>query len=196
MHERIFDMFTRVDHELTRRTGGLGIGLALSRKLVELHGGRIWARSAGTGKGSEFVIRLPAARAAAAVAAAPGAGMPASAPRRVLVVDDNVDAAESLAMLLETLGHDVRLAHDGGSALALVEADPPDVILLDIGLPVVDGFTVAQRLRGDRRFAGMRIVALSGYGRDQDLARGRDAGFDEHLVKPVDVGRLRAAMQC
>jgi CheY-like chemotaxis protein len=99
-------------------------------------------------------------------------------------------------MLLETLGHDVRLAHDGASALALVEADPPDVILLDIGLPVVDGFTVAQRLRGDRRFAAMRIVALSGYGRDQDLARGRDAGFDEHLVKPVDVGRLRAAMRC
>jgi len=97
-------------------------------------------------------------------------------------------------MLLRTLGHEVRLAHDGAAALATIEADPPDVVLLDIGLPVVDGYAVVRRLRSDERFTALRIVALSGYGRDQDVARGREAGFDLHLVKPVDVERLRAAV--
>lgn len=193
--ETIFEMFTQVpDHRVRTGGGGLGIGLSLSRQLVELHGGTIQAHSEGLGKGSEFTLRLPLAPAAAATAPRRTVPEEDSPGRRVLVVDDNVDAAESLRVMLELKGHDVRVAHDGAAALDAAERFGPEVVLLDIGLPRMDGYEVARRIRAMPGGEKLRLVALTGWGQEDDKRRAREAGFDEHLTKPVDSDLLVARM--
>jgi signal transduction histidine kinase/DNA-binding response OmpR family regulator len=198
----VFDLFTQGDHSLDRSAGGLGIGLTLVHRLVGLHGGTVTAASDGPGCGSEFTIRLPlVAETGIATmstngshpiqaAAPPPAGDPCHG-RRVLVVDDNVDGADSLGRLLQLDGHHVRLAHDGPTALAAADEFRPDAIVLDIGLPGMDGFEVARRLRGRVDTPPAMLVAVTGYGRTEDRRRSREAGFDHHLVKPVDLDQLR-----
>jgi two-component system, chemotaxis family, CheB/CheR fusion protein len=188
----MFELFAQGDRSLARSEGGLGIGLTLVKSLVEMHGGSVSASSGGPGAGSEFTVRLPAA-------VAPQAG-PSSSPRaagraatqaaRILVVDDNADSARGLSRLLKLLGHDVRTAHDGTEAIAAVRSHRPDVVLLDIGLPGMDGYEVARRLRDDAGCRDATIIGISGYGQEEDRRRGRDAGFDHHLVKPVDYDAL------
>jgi CheY-like chemotaxis protein len=171
-----------------------GIGLTLARRLLEMHGGTIAAFSEGEGRGSEFVVRLPTIPApTAAGEPAPGA---ATAPprRRILVVDDNVDAAQSLAMLLEMSGNETRLVHDGGAVAEVTEAYRPEVVLLDIGLPTLDGFEVCRRLRARPDAASLSIIAMTGWGQDEDRRKSREAGFDGHLVKPVDFEQLERVM--
>ncbi|MBC7453784.1 MAG: response regulator [Massilia sp.] len=188
---RIFDLFTQAERSLDRSQGGLGIGLCLVRRLVELHGGSVEAHSI-VGQGSEFIVRLPAM---------PVAGSPppmaADVVRlaekfcRILIVDDNVDLARSQATLLEVVGHAVRIAYDGPSALEIAIDDRPDVVLLDIGLPGMSGFDVARRIRQHPAIKEMVLIAMTGYGQDADRQRSREAGFDHHLVKPVDFGKLQ-----
>lgn len=187
----IFELFTQAECSLDRSQGGLGIGLSLVQRLVELHGGSVVAHSK-PGRGSEFVVRLPLMQAAVPTANAPVAEIAAaqSGGLHIMVVDDNVDAAESLAVLLEMTGHSVRLAYDGPSALEAVMAYRPDVLLLDIGLPGLDGFEVAQRIRRQSALNQVTLVALTGYGQDSDRQRAFDAGFDYHLVKPADFGEI------
>ena len=189
---RAFDLFAQGTRSLDRAQGGLGIGLTMVRTLVKMHGGSVVAFSEGPGRGSELVVRLPLAPSAAPVPAgpAPAAREAAGVPLRVLVVDDNVDAAMVLAALLRLLGHEVTVAHDGPAALAAAAAAPPDLVLLDIGLPGMDGHAVAARLRaaGHARAA---LVAVTGYGREEDVRRSREAGFDYHLVKPVSLAELQ-----
>jgi signal transduction histidine kinase/CheY-like chemotaxis protein len=186
----VFDMFTQVDRASRRTQGGLGIGLTLVRSLVELHGGRVEARSDGVGAGSEFIVRLPLA--AGAPARAETAVTPQQLPaRRVLIVDDNRDAADMLAALLTRLGSTVHTVHAGGAALSALESFRPEVILLDIGMPGMDGFEVARCVRADPRYRETLLIALTGWGQEQDLQRSRAAGFDHHLIKPPDIDRLR-----
>jgi two-component system CheB/CheR fusion protein len=194
--ERAFDLFAQGARALDRGESGLGVGLTLVRRLVELHGGRVTATSEGPGKGSEFVVRLPAladapARAAEAPAVPTDGGRGASR-RRVLVVDDNVDTARATALLLEADGHAVETAHDGRKALDVARAFRPEVVLLDIGLPGMNGYAVARALRADAALGAARLIAVSGYGRESDRALAREAGFDEHVVKPVDPDALSA----
>jgi PAS domain S-box-containing protein len=182
---RVFDLFMQGDRPLDRTLGGLGIGLTVARRLVDLHGGRIEALSAGAGAGSEFVVRL---RALPAVEELPITARPSPYGGRaahVLIVEDNPDAAEALSMLLAVLGHRVRVAHDGLAALDAVRTHHPEVVLVDIGLPGMDGYEVARRIRADATAGHPMLVALTGYGRDEDKRRSADAGFDHHLVKPV-----------
>jgi PAS domain S-box-containing protein len=188
----VFDLFAQADKSLDRAQGGLGIGLALVRRLVELHGGRVEARSGGCGQGAEFLVRLPVPRGPEPQRAdAGGAAEPHAATRaRVLVVEDNVDAADALAMLLEVLGHSVQVAHDGLAALEAMQRTRPDVMLVDIGLPGIDGFEVARRVRAAQTGRSILLVALTGYGRDEERERTRAAGFDHHLTKPVEVDAL------
>jgi CheY-like chemotaxis protein len=188
----VFDLFTQADHTLDRSQGGLGIGLTLVKTLAEMHGGSVTASSPGLGRGSEFTVRLPRAPADVAPAPLPVArGAIGGARRRVLVVDDNVDAAHSLARLLEAAGHDVSAVYDGLAALSQASQLRPDVILLDIGLPGLDGYEVARRLRSRPETAAALLVALTGYGQDEDRRRSQEAGFDHHLVKPVERGSLQ-----
>jgi PAS domain S-box-containing protein len=193
---RIFDLFVQGDHTLARSLGGLGIGLTLAKRLVEMHGGTVTATSAGAGTGSEFLVRLPLARQAdraGAQAAAPHTQVRARArARRVLVVDDNVDAAESIARLLRLAGHRVECSYDGESALEAAQQAAPDIVLLDIGLPGIDGYEVARRLRALPQFRSTALIALTGYGQKADRESSRQAGFDHHLTKPVDPERLEA----
>jgi signal transduction histidine kinase len=189
MLSKVFDLFTQVDRSLDRSQGGLGIGLTLVRRLVEMHGGRVQATSAGPGLGSEFVVRLPAIPVEhPAHPADNGTTVERRAPAscRVLVVDDNVDAAESLAMLLRFNGHEVRLAFDGPGALDAAVAFLPELVLLDIGLPGMDGFEVARRLRTGSNAREVLLVAMTGYSQEEYQRKSREAGFDYHLVKPVD----------
>jgi CheY-like chemotaxis protein/anti-sigma regulatory factor (Ser/Thr protein kinase) len=191
MLPRIFEPFVQSDRVLHQSQGGLGIGLTLARQLVEMHGGTVTAHSEGPGKGSEFIVRLPALSQQQPIPGARtagGSGKPVGAApqRRILVVDDNVDAAESLALLLRLEGHDVRVAHDGPAALAAVEADPPDLVFLDIGMPVMNGYDVAQRLRQRPGLEKLVLVAVTGWGQEEDRRRSQEAGFDHHLVKPVE----------
>jgi signal transduction histidine kinase/CheY-like chemotaxis protein len=185
---RVFDLFMQADVPLERREG-LGIGLTLARSLVERHDGRLSAYSAGLGAGTEFVIRLPALTTAGSESPSPQtdapAPAPAPAPRRVLVVDDNHDSAQLIALLLGFLGHEVRLAHDGLEAVQAAASFQPHVVLLDIGLPTLNGYEAARRIRTQ---PGMQpvLVALTGWGLDEDRERSAAAGFDAHLVKPVD----------
>ena len=193
----IFDMFTQVDGNLVRSQGGLGIGLALVRSLVEMHGGTVEAKSDGPGKGSEFVIRLPLVSDERKQQDNDGANSArsmtgtASPEFRILVVDDNKDAAESLAKLLKILGNEVRVAHDGPSALEEATAFRPNAVLLDIGLPGMSGHDVARRMRQMAEVKDAVLIAQTGWGQDEDRRQSEEAGFDAHLVKPVDPGELR-----
>jgi PAS domain S-box-containing protein len=189
--ERVFDMFVQGRAPLKRIVGGLGIGLALARKIAELHGGALEAQSEGPGKGSVFTLRLALARTqqVASPAAAEREPAPHAAAQRVLVVDDNADAAGTLEMLLRSLGHETRVVHDGAEALRLARDFKPDVVLLDLGMPGLDGYEVARRLRA-MKGAALRIIAVTGWGQEADRQRSREAGFDLHLVKPVEATEL------
>jgi PAS domain S-box-containing protein len=192
MLPKVFDLFTQAEQTIDRAQGGLGIGLTLVRRLVELHHGSVTALSAGPGRGSEFVVRLPiltAPPAPTAVAAPPAVDQQPG--RRILVVDDNEDSAESLAMVLRLLGHEVQTVYDGPTALEAALRQQPEIILLDIGLPGLDGLEVARRLRLDYGLIDAVLIAMTGYGQDEDRRRSLEAGFNAHLVKPVDFGELR-----
>jgi PAS domain S-box-containing protein len=187
--DSIFDMFTQIERSREQAQGGLGIGLTLVRRLVQMHGGTIEASSAGEGKGSQFVVRLPIVHEPATAVAAAVAPREIP-PRRILVVDDNQDAAASLSMLLELDGHQIIAAHDGAAAYEAAETHRPEVVLLDIGLPVLDGYEVCRRIRQEPWGRGILLVALTGWGQAEDRHRTRDAGFDAHLVKPVSYDAL------
>jgi len=186
---KLFEMFRR-----GQESPGLGIGLALSRKLAEMHGGHLEARSDGPGRGAEFTLRLAIANAA------PAAETSIAVPRtlaavRVLVVDDNEDAADTLELLLRHLGVQVSVAYDGNTALEEFDRYRPSAVFVDIGMPQMDGYELARRLRERPANAGTMIVGLSGWGQEEDLRRGRDAGFDHHLTKPADISALRALLE-
>ncbi len=195
MLPRVFEMFVQADDLADRTQGGLGLGLSLVKSLVELHGGRVDASSAGPGKGSAFTVRLPVAPAAERLAARDHDGLATGGRpprRRVLVVDDNVDAAVSLGRVLTRIyGQDVCVAHDGPSALRSAEEFRPEIVLLDIGMPGMDGYEVARHLRGRPDSSGATLVALTGWGQESDRQKSRLAGIDHHLVKPVEPETLR-----
>jgi signal transduction histidine kinase len=191
---RIFDRFVQGAQNLDRAQGGLGLGLTIAHTLVTLHGGTLEAHSDGVGRGSEFVIRLATSTAAPSEPLqAPGSGPVAAAGRRVLIVDDNTDAADTLAELLGGMGHHTHVAYDGLSALQAAPRFAPEIALVDIGLPVMDGYELARRLR--RELQRCRLVAVTGYGQEDDRRRSFAAGFDEHLVKPVRAETLRRVME-
>ena len=199
----IFDMFTQLNHQTGRTQGGLGIGLALVRKLLEMHGGAVSAFSEGNGQGSEFLITLPVipdevnaanGRAAGASESEPGEFLP-QVRRRILVADDNSDALESLATLLELSGHEVFSAANGALALESAERHLPEVALLDIGMPKLDGYEVARRIRAQPWGRRITLVALTGWGQESDRRRSGEAGFDSHLVKPLDLDKLTALLE-
>jgi CheY-like chemotaxis protein/anti-sigma regulatory factor (Ser/Thr protein kinase) len=193
----IFEMFSQVERSTERSSGGLGIGLALVKGLVEMHGGTVTAASEGPGKGSTFTVRLPAL-------GHPADPLPDALPddatietgpiRRILVVDDNRDAAESMAMMLRLLGNDVATAHDGMEAVATAERFRPQVILMDVGMPRLDGYEATRRIRARPGGAAVTVIALTGWGQDGDKQRSQEAGCDGHLVKPVDLTDLKALL--
>ena len=192
----IFDMFTQVDRESERSQGGLGIGLTLVKRLAEMHGGSIEARSAGEGQGSEFIVRLPVLSKPALAAQTGSTIAPESSPQRsILVVDDNRDSADSLAMLLEITGNKTYLAHDGVEAIEAIEKHRPQVVLLDIGLPKMDGHEVCRRVRKQPWGKDILVIALTGWGQDDDRRKSEEAGFNGHLVKPVDYDQLLALLR-
>jgi two-component system CheB/CheR fusion protein len=191
----IFEIFTQSQRSLARSQGGLGIGLSVAKNLVEMHGGTLEARSEGPGKGSEFIVRLPVDDSDPAHAQ--GQSFPKEPtqtsegkPMHVLIVDDNEDTTETAALLFGAWDHEIRVAHTGPEALLVASDFEPEVILLDIGLPEMDGYEVARRLRQDPRFKDTLMIAVSGYGRNTDQQLSREAGFDEHLTKPVDLKTL------
>jgi PAS domain S-box-containing protein len=188
---RIFDLFVQASRTIDRAHGGLGIGLTLVQRLVTLHGGRIEARSDGGGRGSEFLVRLPVLDGSCTEPPKTGFLARTDKPRRMLIVDDNVDAAESMAMLQQLRGHDTRTAHTGPAAVELAAAFEPEVVLLDIGLPGMDGYQVARRVRAMPGMEKVFLVAMTGYGSDEDRRRAKEAGFDEHMAKPADLELLR-----
>ncbi|WKB52091.1 hybrid sensor histidine kinase/response regulator [Eleftheria terrae] len=196
MQAAIFEMFMQVDKSLERGRAGLGVGLTLARQLVELHGGTLEVHSAGVGQGSEFVVRLPLS-AAAPAAVLPEELPPAAAllPLRILLADDNVDFVSSLASMLEPMGHQVRVAHDGRAALEAALAEPPDIGFFDIGMPGLNGYALAERLRREPRTARMVMVAVTGWGQDSDREQARRAGFDHHLVKPIELNQVLPVLQ-
>jgi len=191
----VFELFTQVEHSLARSQGGLGVGLKLVKELVKVHGGEIEARSEGLGRGSEFVVRLPALKTATTgvVSKLPLPEVP-STPKRILVVDDAADNRDTMEMLLTMYGHTVELAADGEEAVEKVLESRPDVAFVDIGLPKLSGYEVASEIR--RRPGGDRIVliALSGYGQPEDIRKALKAGFDAHLTKPVSSERFKQVL--
>jgi two-component system CheB/CheR fusion protein len=197
MLPRVFDLFRQADRSIDRAQGGLGIGLTLVRHIVELHGGRVEVQSDGLGFGSEFVVVLPVLDAAEFMGVtrkveSPAACEAGTAPsRRILVVDDSVDGAESLALLLRLAGHDVRSSYDGPGALEAAASFRPEVVFLDIGLPGMNGYDTARQLRSRPGMEKSLLVALTGYGREDDRRRAWEAGFDHHLVKPIDFASLQ-----
>ena len=196
LRKHAFDLFMQGPQTRARARGGLGIGLTLVRRLVELHGGTVEALSEGPGKGTEFVVRLPlrlppVADGAPAIAASAAAGP----RRRVLVVDDNVDAAEALGELLRDFGHEVATAHDGAQAIDNARLHRPEIILLDISMPEMDGYEVAKRIRGELGLGDALLIALTGYGEDRHRRLAREAGFDQHVTKPVDASKLEALLK-
>jgi CheY-like chemotaxis protein/two-component sensor histidine kinase len=192
----IFDLFRQGERTLDRSQGGLGIGLTLVRRLVEMHGGRVEAHSAGPGLGATFSVHLPLASPQASQTAAVPVknAQRAAAGLRVLVVDDDPPVSESMCILLELEGHEVRCVLSGDAALELLKTFRPEVVLLDIGLPGQDGYTVARRIRDQPEGNGIRLVAVSGYGHEEAIVRSREAGFDSHLVKPVEPASLLALL--
>jgi CheY-like chemotaxis protein len=198
MLPRVFDLFSQERQSLDRSRGGLGLGLAIVRNLVTLHGGTVSVSSQGRDRGSEFVVRLPRLneRALPPAETGPSASQPGTGekartrPARVLVVDDYALAAESLAMLLQEFGYETRVAHDGATALAVMAQFNPDIALIDIGLPVMDGYEVARAIRSMKQFEKLPLIAVTGYGQSSDRARVREAGFNEHLVKPINAERI------
>ncbi|HET6899530.1 MAG TPA: ATP-binding protein, partial [Vicinamibacteria bacterium] len=189
--ESIFDMFVQVDQSAARSRGGLGIGLTMVKKLVSLHGGEVEAHSEGEGRGATFTVRLPLAAAGSTAVEAVDAARPSSRRRRVLLIEDNVDITDFIRIQLEMWGHDVSVAHDGPSGLEAALSQPPDIALVDVGLPGMDGYELARRIRTDPEAPEIRLVAMTGYGRPEDRARALAAGFDAHLVKPVDPRQLQ-----
>jgi two-component system, sensor histidine kinase len=187
----VFDMFTQVDRSNRRLQGGLGIGLTLVRSLVEMHDGRVSASSEGPGAGSEFVVELPLLSGRVAPADAVDAPAKRVPPRRILLVDDNVDAADTLGLLLTALGATISVAHNGRAALAALDTFEPDTVLLDIGMPEMNGYEVARSIRSAPRHADVLLIALTGWGQQDDQRRSRAAGFDHHLVKPPNMEKLR-----
>jgi two-component system CheB/CheR fusion protein len=190
LRARIFDVFNQGDLSFQNRKGGLGLGLTIVRRLAELHGGSVSAHSEGPGKGSTFVLRLPLAAQTIEADRAQedkAPALPATAPRRILLVEDNVDAAESLTMLLGIEGHRVLVAHDGSSALKIAEAQAPEIVVLDIGLPDMDGYELARRLRDSKPMSKALLIAVTGFGQAADRARSAEAGIDHHFVKPIDL---------
>ncbi|HEV2970200.1 MAG TPA: PAS domain S-box protein [Pirellulales bacterium] len=199
MLPRVFDLFVQANPTVARSEGGLGIGLTLVRRIVELHGGRVSATSSGADQGSEFEVRLPAmVRNQAAARVPEQAAVDVShqpiGRHRVLVVEDNLYAAKSFAALVRLDGHEVQIAHDGPAALEMATAFHPDVILLDIGLPGIDGYEVARQLRAQPEFARTKIIAMTGYGQPEDRRRSKEAGINHHLVKPVKIDFVRALL--
>jgi len=196
----VFEMFTQVDASLDKSRGGLGVGLAIVRRLVEMHGGRVEARSDGPGSGSTFVVHLSRSHEEGAPESARQSRLPSmrssSSPshRRILVVDDNVDLADSLAMMLRMLGHEVRVAHDGAAAIAATETFAPDLVFLDIGMPRMNGYETCRQMRQTANGKEAVVVALSGWGQDHDKQRSREAGMDLHLVKPFDPALLESML--
>jgi CheY-like chemotaxis protein len=192
---QMFELFAQGERSIARSEGGLGLGLTIVQKLAEMHGGSVSAESEGPGRGSAFTVRLPAAPRPAP--ASEGPGTPPRRERRgarILVVDDNADMARGMARLLKLHGNDVSVAYDGPSAVDTARAMRPEFILLDIGLPGMDGYEVARRLREDACCRAAVIIAISGYGQDEDRRRSREAGFDHHLVKPIEFDRLMSLM--
>jgi PAS domain S-box-containing protein len=188
---QVFDLFTQVDDSLERSHSGLGIGLTIVKRLVEMHGGQVTARSEGPGKGTEFVVILPRLATPPAAQRPPDAERAPGPRHRILVVDDNRDAAESMAMMLEFLGHETRAANAGNEALEMVETFRPDTILLDIGMPGMNGYETCRRLRTTSRGREVVVIAVTGWGQDDDRERSREAGFDHHLTKPVELASLQ-----
>jgi len=192
MIERIFDMFIQVDGSLERAHGGLGIGLTLVKRLVEMHNGSVHAASDGPNSGSEFVVRLPIVfELLGEVLESNGEHVAASGKRRILVIDDNENAAHVLGMLLKALGNDVQTAMDGVTGIEVAERFRPDVVLLDIGMPKMNGYETARHIRQQRWGQDMVLAALTGWGQEEDKRRTREAGFDHHFVKPLDVAVLQ-----
>ncbi|MGA7495286.1 MAG: chemotaxis protein CheB [Isosphaeraceae bacterium] len=194
IHE-IFDLFMQVDNSLERSLGGLGIGLTLVKSLTELHAGSVEAHSDGLGEGSEFTVRLPALSSQIESNQAFAVPPLSTPPRKVLIVDDNNDSAEALSRLLRSQGHEVRTALDGASALAVADQFRPDLVLLDIGMPVISGFDIASRLRAKPEFNDVVIIAVSGYGKEDSLDRSREADCDDYAVKPIDLDKLTELMR-
>ncbi|MES2960575.1 MAG: ATP-binding protein [Pseudomonadota bacterium] len=197
MLERVFEMFAQVDRTLDRAQGGLGIGLSLVRSLVALHGGTVSAQSQGLDRGSSFEIRLPAVASSSAPAVNGDAAElkgPERRPLRIMVVDDNVDAANTLAMLLEMNGHALRVEYSARAALTASQAFLPEAVFCDLGMPGMGGHEFASQLRLDRRFASTLLIAVTGWGGDEDRGRSRAAGFDHHLTKPADIDRIEAVL--
>jgi CheY-like chemotaxis protein len=206
MQARIFDLFAQVDNTLSQSHGGLGIGLSLARKLIDMHGGSITCESGGLGKGSTFTARLPLATVVATAAsevalsripaeAHAAAALVPGAAQRVLIVDDNEDAAEALAMMLQFSGCEAQTAHGGKEGLAASRSFRPDVIFLDIGLPGMNGYDVARQIRADPQTRDAFLIALTGWGSDEDRRLSSEAGFDLHLTKPVDIQALTSLLR-
>jgi CheY-like chemotaxis protein/anti-sigma regulatory factor (Ser/Thr protein kinase) len=194
---KVFELFTQVGKTLDRSQGGLGIGLALVKQLVEMHHGHVTVESQGLGKGSTFIVRFPLAAMQAnnrGQVAAEGDPRSLSVPRRILVVDDNVDGAETLAMLLMLSGHTVERAHTGPDALKVAHAFQPRVMFLDIDLPGINGYEVARQLRSDSTITGLILVALTGWGSEDDRRRAQSIGFNHHLTKPVEIEKLHSLL--
>jgi CheY-like chemotaxis protein len=192
LQEVIFDPFIQAKQSLARTEGGLGLGLALVKRLVELHGGTVTATSAGRDRGAEFRVTLPllSPEPARQDLAGDRDGRRSQARLRVLVVDDNHDAAESMAELVTLLGHEAEVAFDGWSAVRSVTARPPDIVLCDIGLPGLSGYQVAEALRADHRFDAVQLIAVTGYAQPEDRKRAQEAGFADHIAKPPDPAKV------
>ncbi|MFT3880608.1 MAG: ATP-binding protein [Gemmatales bacterium] len=189
MLPKVFDLFTQVDRSLEKAQGGLGIGLTLVKRLVEMHGGTVEAHSEGQGRGSEFIVRVPVVESAElAKVEVKHTHLPGRF--RILVTDDNVDSAESLSELLLIMGNDVRTAHDGRQALEVGELFRPDIVFLDIGMPKMNGYEACRRIREQSWGRNIVLIALTGWGQDEDKKKSQDAGFNHHLVKPVDPSDL------
>jgi CheY-like chemotaxis protein len=198
MLPNVFKLFVQADNSWARPRGGLGIGLNVVKKIVELHGGRVHASSPGLGQGSEFTVELPISKSVAPTAVEKSSSKPGYAQitkRRILVVDDNVDAAVTTSALLRTWGHEVQAAYSGETALEKVRSFRPEIILLDIGMPGMTGYDVAKRLRAEPSAQGIIIAALTGYGQETDRERSWAAGFDYHFTKPPDPTQLASLLE-